>query len=84
MFELLDKDGGGTLDAGELCKVMTELDIDASKEEIEQVLRDLDKDGNGEIDFDEFLYAMSTLQHEGIPLTLCLNDPFMTQMLVLK
>ena len=59
VFELLDRDGGGSLDAQELYTVMKELDIEVSLDEIESVLQELDKDGNGEIDFDEFLYTMS-------------------------
>lgn len=59
VFELLDKDGGGSLDAEELYSVLKDLDINISLEEISSVLKELDKDGNGEIDFDEFLYAMS-------------------------
>ncbi len=59
MFELLDKDGGGSIDAGEIHSVMNDLEIDITKGEIRNVLKDLDEDGNGEIDFDEFLYAMS-------------------------
>ena len=59
VFELLDKDGGGSLDAEELYSVLKDLDINISLEEISSVLQELDKDGNGEIDFDEFLYAMS-------------------------
>ena len=59
MFELLDKDGGGSLDAAELYSVLKELDINISLDEISSVLQELDKDGNGEIDFDEFLYAMT-------------------------
>ena len=58
VFELLDRDGGGSLCANELHNVMQDLDIGVTLEEIEAVLGELDKDGNGEIDFDEFLYTM--------------------------
>ena len=60
MFDLLDQDGGGSIDAPELYNMMKNLDIDISLEEISSVLRELDSDGNGEIDFDEFLYAMAS------------------------
>jgi len=58
VFEMLDRDGGGSLDAAELYNVMSDMQLDVTKEEIEAVLKELDKDGNGEIDFDEFLYTM--------------------------
>ena len=58
VFELLDRDGGGSLDAQELFNVMQDMQLDVTKDEIEAVLKELDKDGNGEIDFDEFLYTM--------------------------
>ena len=58
LFELLDRDGGGSLDAGELYNIMHEMDINITKEEIADVLLEMDQDGNGEIDFDEFLYNM--------------------------
>ncbi|XP_064626353.1 uncharacterized protein LOC135487024 [Lineus longissimus] len=59
LFELLDRDGGGSIDGEELFAVMKELDIGVTKEEIVAVIRDLGKAGNDEIDFDEFLYCMS-------------------------
>lgn len=59
VFELLDHDGGGTINSEELYNSLKDLDIGIKREEIDFVLQELDNDGNGEIDFDEFLYAMS-------------------------
>ncbi|XP_013421474.1 uncharacterized protein LOC106181588, partial [Lingula anatina] len=59
VFDLLDSDRGGSLDSRELFKLMRELDVELSEEEISSVLKELDNDGSGEIDFDEFLYHMT-------------------------
>ncbi|XP_074640153.1 uncharacterized protein LOC141898228 [Tubulanus polymorphus] len=61
VFELLDKDSGGSIDAEELYECFKDLDVIVTKDEIVQTMKELDKDGNGEIDFDEFLYCMAML-----------------------
>lgn len=51
IFNLVDRDKGGTVSGGELAALMKTLQINASTSEIELMINEIDKDGNGEIDF---------------------------------
>ena len=59
IFNLVDRDGGGTITKEELGELMDTLGIDASPEEIDLMINEIDQDSNGEIDFDEFVAVMS-------------------------
>jgi Ca2+-binding EF-hand superfamily protein len=57
-FNVCDVDGSGTIERGELAKVISELGENPSEEELMELLEDLDADGNGTIDWNEFLNTM--------------------------
>jgi calmodulin len=59
IFNLVDRDGGGSITAVELGELMDTLGIDASPEDIEHMIKEIDQDGNGDIDFEEFVAVMS-------------------------
>ncbi|CAM9622573.1 unnamed protein product, partial [Phaeothamnion confervicola] len=59
IFNLVDRDGGGTITKEELGELMETLGIDASPEELEMMITEIDQDNNGEIDFREFVAVMS-------------------------
>ena len=59
IFDLVDKDKGGSISTEELSELMATLGISASRDEIHAMVNEIDKDGNGEIDFDEFVMVMS-------------------------
>ena len=59
IFNLVDRDGGGSISAAELGELMDTLGIDASPEEVEAMIMEIDEDGNGDIDFEEFVAVMS-------------------------
>ncbi len=59
IFNLVDKDGGGSITKVELSELMDTLGIDASPEEIDLMISEIDQDGNGDIDFEEFVTVMS-------------------------
>jgi calmodulin len=59
IFNLVDRDGGGTITKEELGDLMDTLGIDATPEEIELMINEIDQDNNGEIDFEEFVAVMS-------------------------
>ena len=52
IFNLVDKDGGGTISQDELGELMDTLGIEASPEEIDAMIREIDSNGTGEIDFE--------------------------------
>lgn len=74
VFDMVDKDGGGSIDADELYQAMRDLEPGLKLDEISEILDELDQDGNGTIDFEEFLYMMTSMsmqikeaaQHEDI------------------
>ena len=68
VFDVVDKDGGGSIDADELYSSMKEHEPNLNISEIKEILDELDRDGKGEIDFEEFLYMMTSmsLQIKGI------------------
>ena len=59
IFNLVDRDGGGTITKEELGELMDTLGIDATPEEIDLMIHEIDQDNNGEIDFEEFKKLMS-------------------------
>lgn len=59
IFNLVDKDGGGSISKDELGELMDTLGINATQEEIDLMINEIDQDSNGEIDFEEFVAVMS-------------------------
>ena len=59
LFNTIDTDGSGAIDADELHVGAKMLGITATKAEIEDIVKSADADGNGELDFDEFVAIMS-------------------------
>lgn len=61
VFDIVDKDGKGSIDAEELYSSMKDLDSGLKLDEIKEIVEELDRNGNGEIDFEEFLYMMTSM-----------------------
>ena len=59
IFNLVDKDGGGSISKEELSELLDTLGIDATPEEVEQMIGEIDSDGTGDISFEEFVQVMS-------------------------
>lgn len=59
IFNLVDKDKGGSISQRELALLMETLGINASQQEIDLMIGEIDKDGDGEIQFEEFVAVMS-------------------------
>ena len=62
MFDMLDADGGGTIDTDELTQAFVSLGISDTKEEIDRLVMEIDTDGSGEIELDEFREVIYKLQ----------------------
>lgn len=54
IFDHYDRDGNGSIDRGELVKLLRALGSDADDDELAAAFEVLDADGSGDIDFDEF------------------------------
>jgi len=55
MFDRIDRNGSGGIDAGELNEILASLDLEATPEESQALFTYLDLDGDGLISFEEFL-----------------------------
>lgn len=62
VFDLMDKDKGGTLGLEEVKALMELLGIKVRPDEVEAMIADLDTDGSGQIDFNEFVMVMAKPQ----------------------
>jgi calmodulin len=52
IFSLVDKDGGGTISNEELSELFSIVGIEASDEDLDEMIRQMDEDNSGEIDFE--------------------------------
>ena len=59
IFNLVDLDGGGSIDAEELRELMDLLGMQASEDEMNAMLQEIDSNGTGEISFEDFVRVMS-------------------------
>ena len=57
---MFDTDGSNSIEHHELRDVLCKLNLNPTKDELDDIIRDIDKDMDGEIDYNEFLRLMST------------------------
>jgi Ca2+-binding EF-hand superfamily protein len=62
VFDSLDGDGGGSLDASEVHHGLVMMRKDMKQKEFDQLFKSIDKDGTGHLCFLEFLEFMKTLR----------------------
>ena len=55
LFNRIDTDGGGTIDASEIGHLAEMIDVDLSPAEAEQAATEMDKNDNGQASFEEFV-----------------------------
>ena len=58
-FSAFDENGDGSISSIEIEKVMKQLGLNPTKDEVRDLLNELDVDQNGTIDFNEFVSVMS-------------------------
>lgn len=58
MFELVDQDKGGSIDGDELKKLTELLNMDTSRQELDDMMSEIDTTGTGEIFFPDFVRCM--------------------------
>jgi len=59
IFDLVDEDGGGTIDKSELKRLMETLGLKPTEKDLDEMMAEVDSDGSGDIDFLEFVTVMS-------------------------
>ena len=57
-FDMFDKDGSGTIDVGEIVKIMKNFGYPIKKSEAQRMISEIDDNGDGELDFEEFVTLM--------------------------
>ena len=57
-FTVMDTDGDGSISGEDLGKVLSQLGICVTEEEIQEMIRVADKTGEGKVNIDEFLSVM--------------------------
>ena len=57
-FDAFDADGSGAITADEIKKVCEALGVDASKNEVDELIKQADSDGDGKIQYSEFKSAI--------------------------
>ena len=57
-FDVFDKDGSGTIDVGEIVKIMKNFGYPIKKSEAQRMISEIDDNGDGELDFEEFVTLM--------------------------
>ena len=62
IFQVLDKDGSGTITFDELSRGLSQMGASGSKttyskEQVEELMKSIDFDGNGQIEYEEFVAA---------------------------
>jgi calmodulin len=58
-FNMIDRDGGGTIGIKEIRTLLNVLGSEPPEEEVQELINEVDTDGNGEIDFAEFVTLMA-------------------------
>jgi len=58
-FRMYDKNCNGYITTEDLREILTELDPDLSRVEVEGIVEEVDEDSSGTVDFDEFLAMMT-------------------------
>lgn len=56
LFNLIDEDGSGTLEASEIQGLAKELGKPMTDVEVQDAMEEMDADGSGEVDWEEFLF----------------------------
>ncbi|KAL8346909.1 hypothetical protein RB601_003445 [Gaeumannomyces tritici] len=59
VFDIIDKDGTGSISAEEFADAMESLGLSATDAEAQDIIADIDTNKDGQIDFHEFLRAMA-------------------------
>lgn len=60
IFELVDTDKGGSIDASELRKLVDLMNMESSEDELNEMMDEIDTTGQGEIFFPDFVACMLT------------------------
>ena len=56
-FQMIDKDGNGMIEAQELQKLLVNMNLDKSDQEVQEIIEQMDYNNNGQINYSEFLAA---------------------------
>jgi calmodulin len=59
IFNIFDKDGGGSIEESEIRQVFQSLGQDPTEDEVKTMINSVDENNDGTVDFEEFLLLMA-------------------------
>ena len=65
VFDEFDEDKSGGVDVAEMSKMVAQMSMDISDEQLAEMIKEADADGSGEIEFEEFLLIIKKMQSGG-------------------
>eukprot|EP01045_Picozoa_sp_COSAG04_P003363 COSAG04_NODE_136_length_23756_cov_16.820645_10_plen_510_part_00 len=74
LFNDIDEDGGGTLDADEIWRLCRDMGAELDARELKEAMREMDADGSGEVDFEEFHGWMGRARKHSRKLAAAVSD----------
>ena len=65
VFDEFDVDGSGAVGVAEMSKMVAQMSMDISDEQLAEMIKEADADGSGEIEFEEFLLILKKQMESG-------------------
>ena len=65
IFDKFDEDGSGAVSTAEMTKIVKQLKLQMTPQQLAAMMNDADPDGSGEIDFEEFVAVLTVQMEKG-------------------
>ena len=65
IFDKFDEDGSGAVSTAEMRKIVRQLKLQMTPQQLSAMMKEADPDGSGEIDFEEFVAVLKVQMEKG-------------------